>query len=139
MITVKIQKEKFNPQNILIDAEKEKKYGALVSFIGSVREEANNGKVKKLFIEHYKNMAEKIIYKTALNAEKKWNLDYCYVIHRYGTLKAGESIVMVITASKHRKEAYTANQYIIDWLKINAPFWKKEIFENESKWVEQTL
>ena len=139
MITVKIQKEKFNPQNILIDAEKEKKYGALVSFIGSVREEANNGKVKKLFIEHYKNMAEKIIYKTALNAEKKWNLDYCYIIHRYGTLKAGESIVMVITASKHRKEAYAANQYIIDWLKINAPFWKKEIFENESKWVEQTL
>ena len=139
MIKVKIQKEKFNPQNILIDAEKEKKYGALVSFIGSVREEANNGKVKKLFIEHYKNMAEKIIYKTALNAKKKWNLDYCYIIHRYGTLKAGESIVMVITASKHRKEAYTANQYIIDWLKINAPFWKKEIFENESKWVEQTL
>ena len=139
MITVKIQKEKFNPQNILIDAEKEKKYGALVSFIGSVRQETNNAKVKKLFIEHYKNMAEKIIYKTALHAEKKWNLDYCYVIHRYGTLKAGESIVMVITASKHRKEAYTANQYIIDWLKINAPFWKKEIFENESKWVEQTL
>ena len=139
MIKVKIQKEKFNPQNILIDAEKEKKYGALVSFIGSVRQETNNGKVKKLFIEHYKNMAEKIIYKTALNAKKKWNLDYCYIIHRYGTLKAGESIVMVITASKHRKEAYAANQYIIDWLKINAPFWKKEIFENKSKWVEQTL
>ena len=139
MITVKIQKEEFNPQNILINAEKEKKYGALVSFIGSVREEANNGKVKKLFIEHYKNMAEKIIYNTALNAEKKWNLDYCYIIHRHGTLKAGESIVMVITCSKHRKEAYAANQYIIDWLKINAPFWKKEIFENEAKWVEQTF
>ena len=114
MITVKIQKEQFNPQKILKNAEKDKKYGALVSFIGSVREETNNGKVKKLFIEHYKNMAEKIIYKTALNAEKKWNLDYCYIIHRYGTLKAGESIVMVITCSKHRKEAYAANQYIID-------------------------
>ena len=139
MITVQIQKEKFNPQNILKNAEKEKKYGALVSFIGSVREETNSGKIKKLYIEHYKNMAEKIIYKTALKAEKKWNLDYCYIIHRYGTLKAGESIVMVITASKHRKEAYAANQYIIDWLKINAPFWKKEIFENEAKWVEQTL
>ena len=139
MITVKIQKEKFNPQKILKSAEKDKKYGALVSFIGSVREETNDGNVKKLFIEHYKNMAEKIIYKTALNAEKKWNLDFCYIIHRYGTLKAGESIVMVITCSKHRKEAYAANQYIIDWLKINAPFWKKEIFKNESKWVEQTL
>ena len=139
MITVKIQKEQFNPQKILKNAEKDKKYGALVSFIGSLREETNNGKVKKLFIEHYKNMAEKIIYKTALNAEKKWNLDYCYIIHRYGTLKAGESIVMVITCSKYRKEAYAANQYIIDWLKINAPFWKKEIFENKSKWVEQTL
>ena len=139
MITVKIQKEKFNPQKILKIAEKDKKYGALVSFIGSVREETNDGNVKKLFIEHHKNMAEKIIYKTALNAEKKWNLDFCYIIHRYGTLKAGESIVMVITCSKHRKEAYAANQYIIDWLKINAPFWKKEIFENKSKWVEQTL
>ena len=139
MITVQIQKEKFNPQKILENAEKDKKYGALVSFIGSVREETNSGKIKKLYIEHYKNMAEKIIYKTALNAEKKWNLDYCYIIHRYGTLNAGESIVMVITCSKHRKEAYAANQYIIDCLKINAPFWKKEIFENESKWVEQTL
>ena len=139
MITVKIQTEQFHPQQILKIAEKDKKYGALVSFIGSVREETNDGNVKKLFIEHYKNMAEKIIYKTALNAEKKWNLDYCYIIHRYGTLKAGESIVMVITCSKHRKEAYAANQYIIDWLKINAPFWKKEIFENKSKWVEQTL
>ena len=139
MITVKIQKEQFNPQKILKNAEKDKKYGALVSFIGSVREETNGGKVKKLFIEHYKNMAEKIIYKTALHAEKKWSLDYCYIIHRYGTLKAGESIVMVITCSKHRKEAYAAIQYIIDWLKINAPFWKKEIFENKSKWVEQTL
>ena len=139
MITVQIQKEKFNPQKILENAEKDKKYGALVSFIGSVREETNSGKIKKLYIEHYKNMAEKIIYKTALKAEKKWNLDYCYIIHRHGTLKAGESIVMVITASKHRKEAYAANQYIIDWLKINAPFWKKEIFENEAKWVEQTL
>ena len=139
MITVKIQKEQFNPQKVLKNAEKDKKYGALVSFIGSVREETNDGNVKKLFIEHYKNMAEKIIYKTALNAEKKWNLDYCYFIHRYGTLNAGESIVMVITCSKHRKEAYAANQYIIDWLKINAPFWKKEIFENKSKWVEQTL
>lgn len=138
MITVQIQKEKFNPQKLLENAEKDKKYGALVSFIGSVREETNSGKIKKLYIEHYKNMAEKIIYKTALNAEKKWNLDYCYIIHRYGTLNAGESIVLVITCSKHRKEAYAANQYIIDWLKINAPFWKKEIFKNESKWVEQT-
>ena len=59
MITVQIQKEKFNPQKILENAEKDKKYGALVSFIGSVREETNSGKIKKLYIEHYKNMAEK--------------------------------------------------------------------------------
>ena len=138
MITVKIQKEQFNPQKILKNAEKDKKYGALVSFIGSVREETNSGKVKKLFIEHYKNMAEKIIYKTALNAEKKWNLDYCYIIHRYGNLDPLEPIVMIITCSKHRKEAFAANQFIIDFLKINAPFWKKEDFGNESKWLEQS-
>ena len=76
----------------------------MVSFIGSVREETNNGKIKT-FYRALKNMAEKVIYKTALSAKEKWNLDYCYIIHRYGKLKAGESIVMVITCSKHRKEA----------------------------------
>ena len=84
MIKVQIQKKKFNPQKILKNAEKDKKYGALVSFIGSVREETSNGKIKSLFIEHYENMAEKVIYKTALSAKEKWNLDYCYIDHRYG-------------------------------------------------------
>ena len=82
-------KRKVQPQKILKVIEKEKLW-RIVSFIGSVREETNDGNVKKLFIEHYKNMAKKIIYKTALVAKDKWGLDYCYIIHRYGTLKAGE-------------------------------------------------
>ena len=69
MIKVQIQKKKFNPQKILKNAEKDKKYGALVSFIGSVREETNNGKIKSLFIEHYENMAEKGDYKNFMSKE----------------------------------------------------------------------
>ena len=139
MIKVNIQKKKFYPQKIIEQIEKEKNYGALVSFIGSVRENTKDGKINKLFIEHYKKMANKVIYETALVAKDKWRLDYCYITHRYGTLSIGEPIVMVVTCSKHRKEAYQANQYIIDWLKVNAPFWKKEISDSESRWVEQSI
>ena len=84
-------------------------------------------------------MANKVIYETALIAKDKWGLDYCYITHRYGTLSIGEPIVMVVTCSKHRKEAYQANQYIIDSLKVNAPFWKKEISDSESRWVKQSI
>ena len=139
MIEVNIRKKKFNPQKIIKLIEKEKNYGALVSFIGSVRENTKDGKINKLFIEHYKKMANKVIYETALVAKDKWRLDYCYITHRYGTLSIGEPIVMVVTCSKHRKEAYQANQYIVDWLKVNAPFWKKEISDSESRWVEQSI
>lgn len=139
MIEVNIQKKKFNPQKIIKLIEKEKNYGALVSFIGSVRENTKDGKINKLVIEHYEKMANKVIYETALIAKDKWGLDYCYITHRYGTLSIGEPIVMVVTCSKHRKEAYQANQYIIDSLKVNAPFWKKEISDSESRWVKQSI
>lgn len=139
MITVNIQKKKIDPLKIINMIEKEINFGALVSFIGSVRENTEEGKINKLFIEHYKKMANKVIYETALWAKEKWELDYCFITHRYGTLSVGEPIVMVITCSKHRKEAYEANQYIIDWLKINAPFWKKEIFDSEARWVKQSI
>ena len=75
MIEVNIRKKKFNPQKIIKLIEKEKNYGALVSFIGSVRENTKDGKINKLFIEHYERMANKVIYETALVAKDKWGLD----------------------------------------------------------------
>ena len=137
MIEVKIQKEPFNSKEILKHIESKKLSGAMVTFIGSVRGESLNKNINNLFIEHYESMAIKIIKSTAKEAVTKWNLSYCYVIHRYGNLKPSESIVMVITCSKHRKESYAANEFIIDWLKTNAPFWKKEEFDKGSRWVEQ--
>ena len=126
MIEVYIQEEQFNTQEIIKYIESKKLSGAMVSFVGSVRGESFN------------KMAEKVINSTAEEAFKKWELSYCYIIHRYGNLDPLEPIVMIITCSKHRKEAFAANQFIIDFLKINAPFWKKEDFGNESKWVEQS-
>jgi molybdopterin synthase catalytic subunit len=137
MIEVKIQKEAFNSQEILQNIESKKLTGAMVTFIGSVRGESLEKNINNLFIEHYESMAANIIKSTAKKAVEKWNLSYCYVIHRYGNLKPSESIVMVVTCSKHRKESYAANEFIIDWLKTNAPFWKKEEFDEGSRWVEQ--
>ncbi len=138
MIEVYIQEEKFSTQEILKYIESKKLSGAMVSFVGSVRDESFNKNINKLFIENYKKMAEKVISSTVEKAFKKWGLSYCYIVHRYGNLDPLEPIVMIVTCSKHRKEAFAANQFIIDFLKINAPFWKKEDFGNESKWVEQS-
>ena len=82
-------------------------------------------------------MAEKVLNKTAQYAYKKWGLSQCIIIHRYGKLNVNDPIVLIITSSPHRKEAFKANEYIIDFLKTNAPFWKKENTEKRSYWVNQ--
>ena len=90
-----------------------------------------------MFIECYKKMAESQIQIIANNAMKKWNLDDYKIIHRYGDLNVGEVIVIVMVSSQHRKDGLEATSYIIDWLKIKSPFWKKEIYNDSEKWVEQ--
>ena len=82
-------------------------------------------------------MAKKVLKETAKKAFDKWNLSQCLIIHRFGKLNVNESIVLIITQTKHRKDAFRANEYIIDFLKINAPFWKKEHTNRKSYWVEQ--
>ncbi len=136
MIEVKIQSEAFDISNELKKILKLKSNGATVTFLGSVRDlEYEN--LKNLEIEYYPKMAQKILNKTAKEAYKNWNLSQCLVIHRYGKLKIGDQIVLIITSSPHRKEAFKANEYIIDFLKTNAPFWKKEITDKKSYWVNQ--
>ena len=136
MIKIRIQSEVFNIEDEIKEISRSKLNGATVSFIGSVRD-LKSENLKNLEIEHFPKMAEKVLEKTAQYAFKNWNLSQCIIIHRYGKLKIADPIVLIITSSPHRKEAFKANEYIIDFLKTNAPFWKKENTEKRSYWVNQ--
>ena len=136
MIKIRIQSEAFNIENEIKEISRSKLNGATVSFIGSVRD-LKSENLKNLEIEHFPKLAEKVLDKTAQYAFKNWNLSQCTIIHRYGKLKVADPIVLIITSSPHRKEAFRANEYIINFLKTNAPFWKKENTEKRSYWVNQ--
>jgi molybdopterin synthase catalytic subunit len=98
--------------------------GAVVTFTGLCRSE--NGALAALELEHYPGMAEDELRRVAEEAIRRWPLDGATVIHRYGKLIPGEAIVLVVTASAHRQAAFDAANYLMDYLKTRAPFWKKE-------------
>lgn len=136
MIEIKIQTEVFDISTEMAKFSGLNANGATVSFLGSVRD-LKFEDLKTLEIEHFHKMAEKVLHKTAEHAYKKWNLSNCIIIHRYGKLRINDPIVLIITSSDHRKDAFKANEHIIDFLKTNAPFWKKETTEKNSYWVSQ--
>jgi molybdopterin synthase catalytic subunit len=109
--------------------------GAIVSFIGTVRD-LNNESLVSLTLEHYPEMTEKSLESIANKARDKWELETITIIHRVGTLCIGDQIVLVITTSEHRQEAFDSCNFIMDYLKTDAPFWKKEISDKEEKWVK---
>ena len=108
--------------------------GAVVSFIGTVRDLEGESLVS-LTLEHYPVMTEKSLSTIADKARKKWELESITIIHRVGTLSVGDQIVLVITSSKHRQEAFDSCNFIMDYLKTDAPFWKKEVSDKQEKWV----
>lgn len=108
--------------------------GAVVSFIGTVRDLTSESLVS-LTLEHYPGMTEKSLRSIAEKARKKWEIETVTIIHRVGTLGIGDQIVLVITSSKHRQAAFDSCNYIMDFLKTDAPFWKKEVSDKEEKWV----
>lgn len=108
--------------------------GAVVSFIGTVRDLTSESLVS-LTLEHYPGMTEKSLRSIAEKARKKWEIESVTIIHRIGTLGIGDQIVLVITSSKHRQAAFDSCNYIMDFLKTDAPFWKKEVSDKEEKWV----
>jgi molybdopterin synthase catalytic subunit len=108
--------------------------GAVVSFIGTVRDLTSESLVS-LTLEHYPGMTEKSLRSIAKKARKKWEIESVTIIHRIGTLGIGDQIVLVITSSKHRQAAFDSCNYIMDFLKTDAPFWKKEVSDKEEKWV----
>ena len=137
MIDIRIQSNEFDFGQEVKNFQNNKINGAVVCFLGSVRDLEPKETLEKLEIEYYPKMAEKVLNETAKKAFKKWNLSQCLIIHRFGELEVNEPIVLVITQTKHRKDAFKANEYIIDFLKINAPFWKKEHSPKGAKWVKQ--
>ena len=108
--------------------------GAVVTFTGIVRNNAE-GTLERMAIEHYPGMTEKALTKIAQEALQRWNLGDALVIHRHGDLKPGEMIMMVATASRHRKHAFEAAEFLMDYLKSRAPFWKKEFLTDGANWV----
>ena len=109
--------------------------GAINSFIGYVRNFSNEKKLTSLTIEHYSGMTEKMLLEISTKASQKWPLLGTLIIHRYGKLNIGDQIVLAASASLHRNAAFEATQFIMDYLKTKAPFWKSEEINNQNKWV----
>jgi len=110
--------------------------GGSALFVGSVRDISDGTQVSAMTLEHYPGMTEKALADIEIEARKRWRLDACLIIHRYGTLQAGDDIVLVITCSEHREAAFAACEFLMDWLKTRAPFWKLESGDNGANWVE---
>ena len=109
--------------------------GGLCSFVGLVRDMAKDESINSMTLEHYPSMTEKAISVIEAEAHKRWPLEGTLIIHRYGKLKPGDQIVLVATASSHRKAAFEACHFLIDWLKTQAPFWKLEETSKGGQWV----
>jgi molybdopterin synthase catalytic subunit len=107
--------------------------GAVVTFTGLVRD--NGGSLAAMEIEHYPGMTEKAIAAIMDQAKARWSLVDALVIHRYGRLAGGEAIMMVATAAPHRADAFAAAEFLMDYLKSRAPFWKKELSVDGATWV----
>ena len=107
--------------------------GAVVTFLGRVRDDG--GKLSRMEIEHYPGMTEKALGAIAAEAAARWSLEAVLIIHRHGNLLPEEAIMMVATASRHRQAAFEAADYLMDYLKSRAPFWKKEFGTDGAEWV----
>jgi molybdopterin synthase catalytic subunit len=111
--------------------------GGYGCFVGTVRETVRGRKITAMTLEHYPAMTEPAMARIAAQAEQRWPLLGCTLIHRVGALLPGENIVLVLAASAHRQAALDATGFLIDWLKTRAPFWKKERFaDGEETWVQ---
>ncbi len=108
--------------------------GALVTFTGQVRDDS--GAETRITLEHYPGFTENEIARHCAAAQSRWTLLGLLIIHRVGVMAPGEPIVLVATAAKHRREAFSAADFLMDYLKSRAPFWKKEASSNGDRWIE---
>jgi len=110
--------------------------GAVVSFVGVVRGESGGEKLLALQLEHYPGMTERELSRIADEATARWQLSAVTIIHRVGVLRPNDQIVLVVTASTHRQAAFDACAFVMDYLKTQAPFWKKETRASGEYWIE---
>lgn len=135
-ITTRVQAEPFDVAAEYAAFRKGLCCGAVVSFTGIVREHGGDASIRAMTLEHYPGMTERALADIAQEAARRWPLRRVLVIHRHGTLRPDEDIVLVITAADHRADAFAAAQFLMDWLKTRAPFWKLEDTDAGPRWVE---
>ena len=136
-LAVKVQQADFDVSGLqsalLQGAARE---GAIATFTGYVRSGERGGAIEAMVLEHYPGMTEKCIQKILEQAAARWPLLAASVVHRVGSLGAGEQIVWVGVAAAHREAAFSACEFMMDYLKTGAPFWKKEVGPSGARWVE---
>ncbi|MCU7890667.1 MAG: molybdopterin synthase catalytic subunit MoaE [Candidatus Thiodiazotropha sp. (ex Ustalcina ferruginea)] len=137
MNSIRVQVEPFDPNHeVDLLRDNDPSIGAVVTFIGLMRDINEGDKVSRLFLEHYPGMTERALQEIVDEANSRWELQHCRVVHRVGDLRPTDPIVLVAVASLHRKEAFMACEFIIDYLKTKAPFWKKESTPDGERWVD---
>jgi molybdopterin synthase catalytic subunit len=136
-VTIRIQEDDFDVAREIAGLTRGRTdIGAVVSFSGVCRSDEDSAKVSALTLEHYPGMAEEEIGRHVDDAISRWPLNGVTVIHRVGRFMPGQNIVLVVTASQHRQAAFQAAEFLMDYLKTNAPFWKKEESATGTGWVE---
>ena len=136
-ITIRIQEADFDIAREIAGLTAERSdVGAVVSFTGICRGSEDGAAIAALTLEHYPGMAEAEIARHAETAMSRWPLSGIGVVHRFGRITPGENIVLVVTGSKHRQAAFEAAEFMMDYLKANAPFWKRVEAAEGTKWIE---
>ena len=136
---IKIQEKNFSIEKEINNLKsKHKDIGALNVFIGYVRNMNLKKEVNSIYLEVYPLMAKKKLKEIIAKAKKRWKIKDYLIIHRFGKLQINEKIVLVATFAKHRKNSFEACNFIMNYLKKEAPFWKKEFYNNNYKWLENT-
>lgn len=139
-IFVRIQEDDFDISAEIATLRKgDSRIGAVVTFLGTVRDMNDGSSVKGMTLEHYHGMTEKSLEEILSQAKARWDIYQALVIHRIGPLLPEDQIVLVAVTSAHRGEAFAACEFIMDYLKTAAPFWKKEETPNGAHWVDARL
>ena len=136
-MTIIIQEDSFSISKLILELSEKDNVGAVVSFSGYVREFSKEKQLKYMEIEHYPGMTEKALESIVQKAKSHWDIEQTTIIHRVGKLLPKDIIVGVIVSSRHRSNAFKACEFIIDFLKTDAPFWKKEISDKGEVWVSE--
>ena len=137
MAHVRIQREPFDAGREIAELTRDRRdVGAVATFVGLVRDLNEGAAVSGMTLEHYPGMTERALEDICAQAASRWDLLDMRVIHRVGPLEPGEAIVLVAVSSAHRGEAFAACEFVMDYLKTRAPFWKKEATPAGERWVE---